>query len=119
MKKILLSTVAASFLLVSCTTAQIAQVEAQIQDGITAATSVACGIIPTAQSILNVVSALYPGLQLIALAGPAITAVEAELCSSAPPVASARYRAIPLRGSGRLPVTIGQTTHGVVVTGYR
>ena len=118
MKKFL-ATILLAVGITGCTTAQIAQVEAQIQDGITAATSVACGIIPTAQSILNVVSALYPGLQLVALAGPAITAVEAELCSSAPPVASARYRAIPLRGSGRLPVTIGQTTHGVVVTGYR
>ena len=101
-----------------CTTAQIQQAEAQIQDVITAATSVTCGIIPTASSILAVVGSLYPGLSLLALAGPALQAVEKDICTTAPAPASVRYRLLPMRSG--LPVTIGQAQQsGVVVTGWR
>ena len=118
MKKFLLTAgLVAGISLGGCTTSQIQQAEAQIQDAITAATSIACGVIPTANSILAVVGTLYPGLSLIALAGPALQAVETDICSAVPPAASVRYRALPLKTG--LPGTIGQSTHGVVVTGWR
>ena len=115
-QRVIITTVAGLVLLVGCTTAQIQQAEAQIQTVITTATAVACGIIPTADSILAVVAVLYPGATLLGLAGPALQAVENEICTSAPPVASRRFRAMPIRGG--IPVTIGQTQHGVVVTGW-
>jgi hypothetical protein len=120
MKKLLMTTaVAVAVSLGACTSAQIQQAEAQIQDVISTATSVACGIIPEAQTIMNIIAVLYPGASILSLAGPALQAVETEICSAAPPVASARYRSLPRRVYGAAPVTIGngQTTN-VPVRGW-
>jgi hypothetical protein len=117
-RRVAITAAAGVTLLASCTTAQIEQAEAQIQTVIANATSISCGIIPDAISIINVVNVLYPGIPLLALAPGALSAVEQEICTAAPPVASARYRAIPRRGV-KSSAVIGQSQHGVVVTGWR
>lgn len=107
--------VALATTMLGCTTAQIAQVEADIQAG----TAALCGVIPTVTSILDVVEAVTGTSVFTGLTNTTIAAIEADICSAAPTPASARYRSIPLRSSGRLPVVIGQTQHGIVVTGWR
>lgn len=104
-------------LLGGCTTAQIESTAATIEGDIQAGSAALCGIVPTIATILNVVGAVTGTTEVTTLVGSGITAVEADICSAVPPTASARYRALPRRGTS--PATIGTTTHGVTVTGWR
>lgn len=116
---LLAAPVAAASILAGCTSTQITSAAATIESDIQAGSAALCGVIPTVTSILDVVSAVVPGGSVLSVAGSAVTAVEADICSAAPPAASARYKALPRASSPGLPATIGTTQHGVVVSGWR
>lgn len=108
----------AGALLGGCTAAQIEQAAATVENAIQDGTAALCGIVPTIQSITSVASVLFPGaasITAIAVAGE--QAIEQDICAAAPAPASARYRALPLRGAA--PAVIGVTPHQIVVKGWR
>lgn len=120
MRKIMLgAAMAACVALGGCTAVEIEQAANTIESDIQAGTAAACGIVPTLQTITLVASVLFPGIAditSIAVAGE--QAIEQDICTAAPPPASARYRALPrLRAAAA--ATIGVTTHGVAVQGWR
>jgi hypothetical protein len=119
MRKLLLLTSLAAFTLAGCTTAQIQTATTEVESAIQQGTAALCGIIPELQTITTVAGVLFPGVTAItAIAGAGEAAVEAEICTAAPPPASARYRSLPRTGS--YPGTIGTTTGTkTVVTGWR
>ena len=106
--------------LAGCTTAQVETAEQQIIDTIQAFAAAACGIIPTAKTILAVLAGF--GVSIAGVTAVVLQQVEQAICNAVPPPASARYRAIPLQGTGAAPVTIGAapTPQGnVPVVGWR
>ena len=120
MRKIMLgAALAACVALGGCTAAQIEQAANTIEADIQAGTAAACGIVPTLQSITSVASVLFPGVaDITGIAAAGEQAIEQDICTAAPPTASARYRALPrLRATAA--ATIGVTTHGVTVQGWR
>jgi hypothetical protein len=117
-KFLLISAVAVPLILGGCTAAQIESGAATIEADIQAGAAAACGVIPTVTSILDIISVLYPpGTAVTAIAAAGISAIEKEICTAAPPISSARLRALPLPGN--IPAVIGQSSHGVVVSGWR
>ena len=97
-------------------------------DAVVAALQTTCavglGIIPTATAIANVVASLFgpAAIATVQLISGAVVAVSSEICAAIPPVSSvagARLHSRLLRSSYSVPVYIGTTPHGVVITGYR
>ena len=117
MRNLLLASTACAFILAGCSTAQIESTAAQIEADIQAGSAALCGIIPTIGTILNVVGAVTGGGAVTTLIGTGIAAVEADICSAAPPAASARYRALPLRSNA--PANIGISGRNIVISGWR
>jgi len=119
MRKFMLgAALASSIALAGCTAAQIEAAATTVENDIQAGTAALCGIVPTLPAITSVAGVLFPGISSItevAIAGE--TAIEKEICSAAPPPASARFKALPLKSAP--PAVIGRTAHGVVVTGWR
>ncbi len=98
----------------------IQQIVQQIIDTVQAWSATVCHIIPTAQSILSVLAGF--GVPLTGVGAVVLQAVEQAICQAVPPLASARYQAIPRKASGAAPVVIGPapTPHGpVVIHGWR
>lgn len=98
--------------------ATLQSIESQIQQG----TAVACHFVPTLETIDAVAAALtgqIPGAgAVLSLAGAALAAVEADICAGVPPVASARFHALPRLGSpyaGRA----GISASGVPIHGWQ
>ena len=85
--------------------------------------SVGLPFIPTATTIAAVVASLFgpAALATVQLIAGSVSSVATEICAAipiaAPAVASLRRRLV--RSSLALPVYIGTTPHGVVVTGYQ
>lgn len=105
--------------LAACSAAQIETSAATIEGDIQAGAAAACGIVPAISVILQVAAAVIPGAAAISTIGQAgVNAVEADICSAAPPVASARYKALPRANAGAA-VSIGVSAHGVPVSGWR
>ena len=79
--------------------------------------------IPTASTIAAVVASLFgaAALATVQLISGSVSAVATEICSAVPTTATAAasLRRRLLRSSLALPVYIGTTPHGVVVTGYQ
>jgi len=119
----LLAAVATVALLAGCTTAQIQSAvtaeQTAIQD-VQNVVAAACGFVPTVQSIVSDVGVLFPqygGTVAAAIVNGGITVLQKDICSAAPAPAALSAR---LRGSSAAaPVTIGKSTRGVVVQGYR
>ena len=101
----------------ACSTAQITADAGVIESDIQAGAAALCGIVPTIGTILSVVGAVTGTSEITTIAATGITAVENDICTAAPPAASARYRALPLRSTA--PATIGVEPHGISVTGWR
>ena len=114
MRKIIL--IAGTLMLAGC--ANLASTIATVESGITAGAAALCGIVPIATTIVDIAAALYPGLgTIVDLTAPEIQAVEAEICSAAPPATSLRFQAIPMRAAAA--GVIGVSNHGVTVKGWR
>ena len=106
MKKTFMTCSFAAFaVLAGCTTTQITDAIGQIQ----AYTAVACKFIPTVATILAFLSA---GI------GSAVGTIGAAICASVPPVASARYQALPHYRAGGPAVVAGQAGN-IPVIGWR
>lgn len=96
-------------------------------DAVVAALQSGCAIglsfIPTAVSIADVVASLFGAgaVATVQLISGAVTSVASEICSSIPtaPPAVAALRRRLLKSSYALPVYVGTTPHGVVVTGWQ
>jgi hypothetical protein len=117
MRKFIIPAFAGFLLLGGCTAAQIEAAQNTIEGDIQAGTSLACGIIPTLETITSVAGVLFPGIGSITAIGAAgETALENAICKAAPPAASARYRALPLKSGA--PALIG-SVQGVPVSGWR
>lgn len=108
----------AVFTVSACTTAQVQQTEAQIIADIQAGTAAACGIIPTANSIIALVEVLVPGASILSVVGNYVTLIEQNVCAASPPPASDKYLSLPRAGVGAAPAVIG-TTGNVVIKGWR
>jgi hypothetical protein len=119
MKKLLVAAlITGPLVLAGCTAAQIEQTAATVESDIQAGAAAACGIIPTIGTVLSIVGAIYPPATSIAEIGAAgIAAIEAEVCSAAPPATSMRFKALPTRAS--TPAIIGTSVHGVTIQGWR
>jgi hypothetical protein len=113
--------------LAGCSAAQIASAEAQwatIVGQIQSAVAVGAQYIPTIESIVATAASLFgPGYAAIVQVGTAafnqIVSTLTTIVTNLSPPAAARLRA-SLRGSApSAPVTIGVTTGGVSVIGYR
>jgi hypothetical protein len=120
--------------LANCTTAQIASVQTsftdvvgQIQNAVataTAAISTASAYIPTVESIISTAASLFgPQYSALVTAGSAafnqIVATLTNVISTLSPPASAKLGARLRASSPQLPVTIGTTSTGVKVTGWK
>jgi hypothetical protein len=106
--------------LAGCSTVQIQTIEQQIIDTVQAFEATACGIIPTAQTILAVIAGF--GVSLASVGAVVLQQVEQAICNAVPPPASARYRSLPFRTSGAPPAVIGNAptpSGNVVVNGWR
>jgi hypothetical protein len=118
MRKLMLGVALVAFVgLAGCTTAQIEQATVTIEGDIQATTANVCGIVPTLASIADVVFAITGQTEISTLSNVAVQAVEKDLCSAAPAAQSARFKGLPLRAAA--PTVIGQSKHGVVVSGWR
>ncbi len=92
----------------------------QIIDTVQQWAAVACGIIPTAQSILSLLAGF--GVPLTGVGAIVLQQVEQAICAAVPPPASVRYRSIPLRTAASVPGFIGNapTPNGPVpIHGWR
>lgn len=117
MQKFIFPALAGFLLLGGCTAAQIEAAQNTIEGDIQAGTSLACGIIPTLETITSVAGVLFPGISSIAAIGAAgEQTLENAICKAAPAPASARYRALPLKSGA--PAIIG-SIQGVPITGWR
>jgi len=118
MKKILAVVfVSTAIILGGCTAAQITTGEQTAEADVQAAVAASCAIIPTLGSIASVALTIAGQSSIAGLSSAAVAAIETDLCSAAPPAASARMRGLaPL---GHLPGTIGVSRHGVPVSGWR
>ena len=85
-----------SLWLVGCSTTQIQSIETFIGQ-VQADAAQVCKFVPTVATIISLVNA---GI------GQVVGAVVMAVCNSVPPPASAQYRALPLRSSGGLAVTV-------------
>ena len=110
--------VAIAVTLGGCTAMQIETAVTSVESTIQSGVAVACGVVPELNTIISVAGVLFPGIASItALTSAGIVAVEHDICSAAPPVASLRYKSLPRYGA--YPAPIGTTVHGVPVTGWR
>ncbi len=111
MRKWLTSTaLACSIFIGGCSTVQVTNFLSQIQS----ATASACAFVPTIDTILAVASAL--GIPASGIAGAAINTIAHVICNQVPPVASARYRAIPHAGSA---AGFAGDFNGIQINGWR
>ena len=102
------------------TATMVQNIEAEIQ----AATAQLCFFVPELNTIDAIAAALtgqVPGVgAVLALTGPLLVAAEKAICSTVPPVASARFNALPRFGSGYAGRTgvLYYGGHGVPVNGW-
>lgn len=103
------------------TATNVQNIESEIQ----AATAQLCSFVPELNTIDAVAAALTGGVPgvgaVVALTGPLLVAAEQAICSAVPPVASARFNALPKLGSryaGRAGVLHYGAGHGVPVNGW-
>jgi hypothetical protein len=108
---------ALSLALLGCSTTQIQtdveQAIAIFQAGVAAA----CSLVPTVNSIVQVVAALTGSQTIVGLSQAVIDAVEKDICSASPP--PVQFSRLPRFSVTNPPAIIGTTQHGVVVTGWR
>lgn len=118
MRKFMLATTFAALIaLGGCTAAQITQTAANIEGDIQASTAAACNIIPTVATIASIAATVFGQPNIAALTIAAEQAIVSEICTAAPPPASARLRALP--SPGNVPVAIGKSKNGVIVSGWK
>ena len=111
MRKMMIAAVTSLSLLAGCSTTQITDFLGQVQ----ADAAAACLFVPTIETILAVAQSL--GFAPAAIGGAAIQTVANAICSQVPKPASARFRALPLRGIGPA-VNVGNF-NGVQINGWR
>ena len=110
MRKLLsICLISTSLVLAQCSTTQIQQIETFLGQ-VQSATAAACRFIPTIDTIIAMVNS---GI------GQIVGVVTAAICNGVPPVASARYMALPRAGTGLPPARTGAVSNGVPINGWR
>ncbi len=110
MRKSIIATFTALFLLGGCSTVQVTNFLSQVQS----ATATACAFVPTLDTILNVAAAL--GIPAAGITGAAINTIAGVICQQVPPPASARFRSLATPGG---PAHAVGSVNGVVIQGWR
>jgi hypothetical protein len=120
MHKLMLGAALAPFVaLGACSTVQVEQTAAQVEQAIQSGAAAACGVIPTVSTVLSVIAAVTGQSEIVGLTQGAIAAIEGDICSAVPAPASARFRALPRASLGKAPAVIGVSKSGTTVVGWR